>query len=602
MISRTEIDHIKSLSNIENLMERYGIQLKPSGMNLKGLCPFHEEKSPSFNVRPSSNTYHCFGCGESGDSLAFIQHKEGLTFGEAIVFLAEMVGYEIKSDGKQEEDGISKRRLYAVMEATAQLFRENYQALPYDHPARAQLRERKFEADDNEFLTTLGVGYAAEGWTKLYDYLLSKKFTREEIQTAGLISTSAKSGKAFDLFRGRLTWEIRDIQGRVIGFGARKLFESDQGPKYLNSPETPIYHKSDVLYGLDLSRKAVRALKTIYVVEGYTDVMAMRAVGIQNVVASSGTAFGDGHAAVLRRLMGDEGRFVFFFDGDAAGQKAARKTFEISAPIHSRAFVAIAQGGDPCDIRLAQGDGALREQLEEKNQLPLTRFVLRSELSKYDVKNPEGRAEYLHAVRPLLADLSDFSMREDYKRQVALWSGTTLDVVNQVLGRANITRVEDNITVNEDERDIKSRLQRDMLALALQYPKVTAQGMNYKKWDVALLDDYEPAFVNEVWNNAMEGVVTLPAMYPNYEQRVIELLHVPFTFESLDLEGKEHRQAVIRTVQTIYKGLLECENSARVARFSQQLSSVQGSDDAEGGLLQELMEERAKIPRRRIMR
>lgn len=602
MISRTEIDHIKTLVNIENLMERYGIQLKPSGMNLKGLCPFHEEKSPSFNVRPSSNTYHCFGCGESGDSLAFIQHKEGLSFGEAVVFLAEMVGYEIKSSSNEEDDGISKRRLYAVMETAAHVFRENYQSLPAEHAAREELRKRQFEADDVDFLNNLGIGYAAEGWTKLYDYLLSKKFTREEIVAAGLVGTSSTSGKSYDLFRGRLTWEIRDIQGRVVGFGARRLFENDKGPKYLNSPETPIYHKSNVLYGLDLARQSVRAEKKIHIVEGYTDVMAFMAVGIHNVVASSGTAFGDGHAAVLRRLMGDEGKFVFFFDGDAAGQKAALKTFEISAPIHSRSFVAIAQGGDPCDIRLKEGDAGLRAQVADDKHMPLTRFVLRSELSKHDVSGPEGRAEYLQAVRPLLAGISDFSMREDYKRQVALWSGVTLDVINQVVGRGTTQHVEEAVEEIKVAGDLYQRLQRDMLALALQYPKIVAQGLGYKQWDTGLFPAENREFASQVWNNAMASSVTTPAMYPDREQEVIELLHVPFKFESLDLDDKAHRQSVMRTAQTIHKGLLECQNAARLARFSQQLNTAQGSEDSDGGIIAELVKERAKVTRRRVKR
>lgn len=603
MIPRAEIDHIKGLSNIETLMERYGIELKPSGMNLKGLCPFHDEKSPSFNVRPSSNTYHCFGCGESGDSLAFIQHKEGLTFTESVVFLAELVGYEIKSTSAQEDEGgISKRRLYAVVEAAAAFYRENYRNLPATHVARNELRNRKFEADDNEFLTNLGIGYSPEGWTKLYDHLRGLKFTQEEIQTAGLCSTSPKSGRAYDMFRGRLMWEIRDIQGRVIGFGGRRLFENDKGPKYLNSPETPIYHKSDVLYGLDLSRQAVRSTKEIYVVEGYTDVMAFRAVGIQNVVASSGTAFGEGHTSVLRRLMGDEGRFVFFFDGDAAGQKAALKTFELSAPIHSRAFVAVAQGGDPCDIRIAQGDEALVKQVSKENQQPLTRFVLRSELAKHDVTSPEGRADYLNAVRPLLARLTDYSMREDYKRQVALWSATTLDVVNQILGNARITRVEENTFVDQEEQNVYERLQRDMLALALQHPKATAQGLGYKKWDIELLPAYSPQFVTHVWNNAMDGVVSTPGMFPDEEETVIKLLHIPFAFESLKLNEKELKQAVMRTAKTTYKGLVECQKNAQVARFTQRLASVQGAEDGSGAVLAELMEERARIPRRRIVR
>lgn len=603
MIPRAEIDHIKSLSNIETLMERYGIELKPSGMNLKGLCPFHDEKSPSFNVRPSSNTYHCFGCGESGDALAFIQHKEGLTFTEALVFLAELVGYEIKASTSQEDEGgISKRRLYAVMEAAATFYRENYRILPSSHIARTELRDRHFEADDEDFLANLGIGYAPEGWTKLYDHLLGLKFTREEIQTAGLCGTSSKSGKAFDMFRGRLMWEIRDIQGRVIGFGGRRLYDNDKGPKYLNSPETPIYHKSDVLYGLDLSRQAVRAQKEIYVVEGYTDVMALRAAGIQNVVASSGTAFGEGHTSVLRRLMGDEGRFVFFFDGDTAGQKAALKTFELSAPIHSRAFIAVAQGGDPCDIRIAQGDAALVEQISKENQQPLTRFVLRSELAKHDVTSPEGRADYLNAVRPLLARLSDFSMREDYKRQVALWSATTIDVVNQILGNVRVTRVEEEAFIDQEGQDVYERLQRDMLALTLQHPRAAVQGLGYKQWEPELLVGYSPGFINQVWNNAMEGVVSTPGMFPDDEETVIKLLHIPFTFETLNLDEKELKQAVMRTAKTIHKGLVECRNNAQVTRFTQRLASVEGTENGSGAVLEELMEERARIPRRRIMR
>lgn len=453
MIPREEIDQVRAAADIVELVRARGVELRQVGTRQVGLCPFHAERTGSFNVNAATNTYRCFGCGEKGDVFSFIMAMDGLPFIDAVRSLAEMYSITLhETQTEEDKDASSRRRLYVVVAEAAAWLRQNFAPLPSTHPAKAELAKRNLlevEGHPN-WLEEFGVGYAPEGWSHLSDHLLKQGFTTDEIVQAGLATVSQR-GTLVDRFRGRLTWEIRDIQGRPIGFGARRLFDSDDGPKYLNSPQGLLYDKSRVLYGLDLSRKYIASQKEVVVVEGYTDVMAMHAAGVRNVVASSGTAFGEHHATILRRLIDDfdgihQGTFVFGFDGDAAGQKAAQKTFSLKAPIHTRSFV-ISGEGDPCDLRLARGDDALREMVAAPNRVPLTDFVLKGELSKHDISTSEGRNNFLRVAVTMLSVITDMQLREDYARKVSFWSGTSIDVVKDAVRQAH--RFSPDAAVNE---------------------------------------------------------------------------------------------------------------------------------------------------------
>ena len=426
MISKDDILRVKETADIADLISRSGVTLKSSGVNSwSGLCPFHDEKSPSFTVRPSHGTYRCFGCGQSGDAITYVQEKEGMTFIEAVRYVADMYGVQIHEE-EEDSNGPSRKRLLELMAAAGKFYADQYEALNPVHPARQELIKR----DLHLWAQESRVGYAPEGWSHLKDHLLELGFTEEDMLATGVIGTS-DSGRTFDAFRGRLTWEIHDIAGRTIGFGARKLFDSDGGPKYLNTPETALYHKSSVLYGLDTARQDAAKQSKIFIVEGYTDVMAFRAAGINNVVASCGTAFGEQHANTIRRLIGDRGNLVFCFDGDEAGLSAARKTFNLQSPIHASSTVVVFADGDPCDLRLKDGNSGLIEAL--KDPKPLVDFVLRHEMRRFNVTSSEGRAQYLAVAAPLLSSIPDPSLREDYIAKVTLWSGSMLNIVSNMV-------------------------------------------------------------------------------------------------------------------------------------------------------------------------
>jgi DNA primase len=432
-IAQADVEEVKSRTNIADIVgER--VALKSAGVgSLKGLCPFHDERSPSFHVRPQVGFYHCFGCGESGDVYTFLRQMDHVSFTEAVERLAGRIGFTLHyEEGGAAPETSGRARLYAANSAAAEFYRSQLLS-PEAEVGRRFLGERGFDAGA---AAHFGVGFAPPGWSALLDALTAKGFTRDELTTAGLVSQGQRG--VYDRFRGRLVWPIRDVTGQVIGFGARKLLESDQGPKYLNTPETPIYRKSQVLYGLDLAKRDVSRDHRVVVVEGYTDVMACHLAGITTAVATCGTAFGTDHITVLRRVMGDDsasGEVVFTFDPDAAGQKAALRAFGEEKRFAAQTYVAVAPAGlDPCDLRLQRGDGAVRALMETK--VPMFEFVIDQRIGSFDLGTVEGRAGALRSAAPIVAEIRDPSLRPGYTRVLARRLGLDLSEVGQAVERA----------------------------------------------------------------------------------------------------------------------------------------------------------------------
>lgn len=579
MIPRSEIEAVKERADIAEVISSYGITLKGTS-SLKGLCPFHNENTPSFNVRPAFGTYRCFGCGASGDVFNFIQEHDGFSFTDAVKMVAERYNMVVTdtADQEDEEDRQNKRRLYDLMKEAARFYANKYRTLPQDHPARLELRKRDLEEVEGAptWLRDWGIGYAPEGWSTTIDYLVSKGYSHNEIVTAGMAGRSEK-GRLYDLFRGRLTWEIRDIQGRVIGFNARKLFDNDNGPKYLNSPQTPIYDKSRVLFGLDLARKAAYSEKKLIVVEGCTDVMALAATGIDYAVNTCGTAFGDQHATVALRLLGDNGKLIFGFDGDAAGQKAARRTFEISAPIHNSSYVIKPGEGDPCDVRLEHGDLALQDMFAEANLTPLTEFVLRQELTKHNTDTAEGRSAFLRAAAPLLSHITDYSMREDYIRKVTFWSGSTIEVVRSIMKRGSVPQgVEDQeLLAPPDEqgaegKSVSRSKQESIIALMLQYPSEFHGIMGGSPESKNLFDEDLLPLYTEVWYLIKQKRGNLGKITPDdfsAPKLVLDLMYKEFPEIERAKNDLERRKTVARLGHSFYDAL----NSLAVSDTAQSL-------------------------------
>ena len=423
-ISEADKERVRDASRIEVVVGEYVSLRKAGGGNLKGLCPFHDEKSPSFNVRPSHGTYHCFGCGEGGDVFSFIASVEHLSFTEAVQRLAERAGIALTmvegGSSTRAEQG-TRSRLIAANRAAAAFYAA--QLLTDDAAvARQFLADRGFDA---AAAAHFGCGFAPAGWDVLVKHLTGQGFSLKELYTAGL----ARQGQRgpIDQFHRRLLFAIRDAAGDVVGFGARRLFDDDRiEAKYLNTSDTTLYHKSQVLYGLDLAKRDIARQRRVVVVEGYTDVMAMHLSGVATAVASCGTAFGDDHISVLRRYLLDSavirGEVIYTFDGDAAGQKAALKAFDSDQRFAAHTFVAVAPGGmDPCELRLESGEAAVRELVETRK--PLFAFAIRSMLDSYDLDTAEGQVAATAAAVPLVARIKEEPLREEYSRQLAGWLG-----------------------------------------------------------------------------------------------------------------------------------------------------------------------------------
>ncbi|GII55245.1 DNA primase [Planotetraspora thailandica] len=474
-ISDDDIALVRERSPIADVVGEH-IQLRNAGGgNLKGLCPFHDEKSPSFNVTPARGYYYCFGCAEGGDVITFVRKIDNLTFSEAVERLAQRAGIQLRYEQggyvPSREHG-ERSRLIEAHKAAAEFYAARLTA-PDASPGRRFLSERGFERVDAE---RFGVGYAPADWDSLSRHLMARGFTAQELIKGGL-SREGRRGP-IDQFRGRLIWPIRDITGDVVGFGARKLLESDDGPKYLNTRDSPIYHKSSVLYGIDLARREISKRSQAVIVEGYTDVMACHLAGVPTAVATCGTSFGEEHIKVLRRLLLDQAEFrgevIFTFDGDSAGQKAALRAFQDEQKFVTQTYVAVQPDGlDPCDLRVKQGDAAVRDLVASRE--PLFAFAIRSVLSRYDLNTNEGRLSALDAAAPVVASIKDPGLRKTYVVDLDRWlgfmdEGFVIQRIQQVIGRQQQQAAAPAHAPRRDPVDPAVRLEVEALKLAVQRP------------------------------------------------------------------------------------------------------------------------------------
>jgi len=471
-IKDEDVTHIRDHSPIDDVVGDY-VQLKNAGGGQKkGLCPFHDEKSPSFHVTPSKGYFHCFGCQVGGDVIAFIMKLEHLTFMETIERLADRIGYTLRyeSTGVNTGPSINRSRLVAANTAASIFYQEQLQ-LPTAQIGRDFLTKRGF---DREAAKNFNVGYAPDEWDGLYKHLKGSGFSDEELNLAGLVKEGSKG--MIDRYRNRLIWPVKDISGDVVGFGARKLAsdEVDTGPKYLNSPETPVYKKNQILYGLDMAKKEIAKNRQVVIVEGYTDVMAAHLAGISTAVATCGTAFGDEHIRIIRRLLMDadafRGEVIFTFDGDAAGQKAALRAFEDDQKFVAQTFVAVEPNGmDPCELRQAHGDDAVRNLVARR--VPLFEFAIKSVIASYDITAAEGRVNALNQVAPLIGKIRDASLRPEYVRLLAGWLGMEVDIVSSAVkknGKASEGLSEKRVNLT----DPVLVLEREVLKVKLQLPEL----------------------------------------------------------------------------------------------------------------------------------
>lgn len=578
MIRNEDVAYVREHVRIDEVVNDY-LPLKQAGADQKkGLCPFHDEKSPSFHVTLSRGYFHCFGCGKGGDVIKFLMDIEHVAFVEAVEKLASRIGYQLNYEGGKSSDykpGL-KSRLIAANEAAAKYYAEQLNS-PAAQVGRDFLLKRGF---DRAACESFGVGYAPDEWDALTKYLRAQGFTGEELEIAGL-SKEGQRGM-IDRFRNRLIWPIRNITGEAVGFGARKLSEEDQGPKYLNTSETPIYKKSQVLYGLDRSKKEIATKRQVVVVEGYTDVMAAHLAGVSTAVATCGTAFGDDHIKVLRNLLMDDdafrGEVIFTFDGDAAGQKAALRAYEDDQKFVTQTFVAVeANGLDPCELRQTHGDAALRDLIASR--IPLFEFAIRTELKKHELQNAEGRVNALAATAPMVARIKNKALRPEYIKQLALWLGMDIDpvlsAVIQLAGKATAAKNEVAVgTWRPDPNEPTLILEREVLKAKLQVPTLVTG------WSELPANAFShPAY------QAMRGAIEAGAKLDNIENEELKSLFTELSVESIRSDG----EISDRYVESIVARLHEVAISRTIADAKSKLQRVNPNDTEYEGLFTALV-------------
>jgi DNA primase len=443
------------------------VQLKRAGTILKGLCPFHGEKTPSFTVTPERDTWHCFGCGEHGDIFTFLMRRDGLDFREALTRLAEKAGVEL-SERTASEDR-RRRRLREALEAAIAWYREVFLQAHQAERARSYISERGFT---EETLDRFGIGYAPNTWEALSKRLRAKGFTDAEMTDAGLASPSTRGG-VYDRFRGRIIIPIRDASGRAIGLGGR-IMPDAEGPKYLNSPATVLFDKSRTLYGIDLAKGSIRREKLAVIVEGYTDVMTAHQAGFTNVVASLGTALTAGQVELANRYAD---AVALAYDVDLAGEAATQRgLLEELGPVVSKVrVIRIPAGKDPDELIRTDPDGWRTSVAEAAELLP---YFMQRSAAEVDMRQPQGRSVYTRRMLDLLRRIPDRVEQDSYVPGLATLAGIDERVLRDELARgprAVPVRPLETRSAGDGEEAPLGPLEREALTLLLLSPALAAE-------------------------------------------------------------------------------------------------------------------------------
>ncbi len=464
------LERIRDATDIAEIVSEH-VQLSKKGRNLFGLCPFHNENSPSFSVSPERQIYHCFGCGAGGNAFKFIQEIDRVSFVEAVTFLAARAGIALPQDDAPTR---------AANDAADEIYRANDLASKYYHHmllndsagehALAYLRNRRLS---DETIERFGLGYAPAAWDGLLKVAGRRGLGPHVLERAGLALTRQSGSGHYDRFRDRATFAIANLSNRVIAFGARAL-QPDQEPKYLNSPETAIYHKGNVLYGLAHTREAIRRSDTALVVEGYMDLLSLVQAGIENVVATSGTALTEDHCRALSRYAH---RIVLLFDGDAAGSNAAMRGLEIVLGSGADArVVSLPSEHDPDTFIQSEGPDALLA-MAEKGQSALD-FYLHQMGQQHDLGSVQGKAQAIEALKPLLARPRDAVRRDLMMREVAqrlsVDESALRQEMRQVVQRQGRTRAAPAAEPAVAQEPEPPRREREFIGLLLHYPDYIA--------------------------------------------------------------------------------------------------------------------------------
>ena len=589
-IKDDDVALVRERARIDEVVREYVALKSAGGGSLKGLCPFHDEKSPSFHVTPAKGYWHCFGCQEGGDVITFVRKIDALQFNEAVEKLAGKFGihlrYEEAGSAPNRQQG-QRQKLIDAHNAAAAYYQQQLSS-PEAQPGREFLTARGFDAQAAQHF---GVGYAPRTWDSLLNHLRGKGFTQEDLLTAGLMSQGQRG--IYDRFRGRLVWPIRDLAGAVVGFGARKLFDDDDGPKYLNTPETPIYKKSNVLYGLDLARRDISKQQQVVVVEGYTDVMACHLAGITTAVATCGTAFGADHIKVLRRILMDDNAFkgevIFTFDGDAAGRKAAMRAFDDDQKFVASTFVAVEpRGMDPCELRQADGDIAVRNLIATKQ--PMFEFALKSIIAEHDLNTAEGRVSALRATAPVIGKIRDTALRPEYTRLLAGWLGMELPQVSDAVTKGSRLSTErpvattPNPATSTDDTQarrapipntVEARVEKEALKAALQHPTELADWYDVVERDAYSVEQFQLAHDAIVTAGGAAAAATNDAWFESVlENATDDSIPAVLTAAIVEPLAIDDKADVAHYGTSVIARLLELDAGRRIAELKSRLQRL----------------------------
>ncbi|SNB47799.1 DNA primase [Geobacter sp. DSM 9736] len=469
MIPDDKVKEVSERSSILEVVSDY-VHLRRSGANYQGLCPFHGEKTPSFNVNPGRGIFHCFGCGVGGNVFSFIMKMEGLAFPEAVKFLAKRSGVVIQerpltSSEKRRQD--ERETLFRISELCAQYYREVLLKDPAGEPGRRYLAKRGVDAATAE---SYRLGYATDRWDGLVRFLEQRHVSLEAAEKLGGIRRKSGGSGFIDLFRNRLIFTISDPHGRPIAFGARVL--DDSLPKYINSPESPIYRKGDVLFGIDLAKQAMRENGSAIIVEGYFDHLALYQAGVRNAVATCGTAMTEGHVKLLQRYAG---KLYTLFDSDSAGKKATFRAMELllgeNLPV---SVIELPEGEDPDSFIRSEGQEAFAARMGAAR--PVLDFFFRHLLRQSDTGTVEGKVRVVAELAPRLEKVSDDVERALYVREIARVLGIDERLLQQKLRKGGVAPADFSVP-----REKRPKVDTEELLLALmgKYPEIAEKVTEY---------------------------------------------------------------------------------------------------------------------------
>lgn len=571
------VAEIKTTYDIVDYVSQ-SVKLKKIGMHKwRGVCPFHNEKTPSFYLDQHFQNFKCFGCGVSGDILTFVEKTESLEFFESVKMLAEEKNIELDVD--DSKSGIDYQSLRSVLKETANFFYSEYRKLPESHPARQQVLSRKLS--ENKML----YGYAPEGRQTLYNFLKNKGFTDEIILQAGVCSKFDNQLGLYDFWNGRLMFFITNIVGQPVGFSGRKLYETDKRGKYVNSSDGPMFDKSSSLYNIQKAKNDASKESKIFITEGQFDVASLIESNINNVVASSGTAFTEKQAMICRRLVSENGKIVFCFDGDTAGLNAAKKVFENIPLIHSQSYIVVfPKELDPCSYYEEFGGEDLRKYIKE-NVKPIIEFIIDSIKLEFDLDEEIERSKFVDEVSKVLKTIQNKTLQSTYIKKVALASFLSVEDVkeaiknvkdeikNKYINKEETKVVEDlrpqDVTKNEIE--LIDLIEKDQLyEISARIISLTLLETNFinslKKIQNKIPADFN-IFMNELFNYSSGPII--PEFFTEEElaKKLINTNYFPLIF-NMDYEDKKD------LFLYLYNNLKETKNEKEMRNIKSKIFNL----------------------------